>query len=195
MGGNDFGPLGMQMLKGGLGALRKNLTVHLDDTDSGSGPSGSVPIPSAPSVERPNEPTPSSSSTLANGHVELARRADGQRSCKRSFLSETVEPDAHRSIREASTGATGVRVTSNAVTIEIIEVEACDHVRVVVPLPEGVSSAADLDLDVSVKRLMVRHGEVILADEELPREVDTESAQAAFSRKKGRITITLRAVR
>ncbi|CAE8608340.1 unnamed protein product, partial [Polarella glacialis] len=51
LGGNPFGELGAKILMGGLGALRKDLKVHID-SESDAGASAAKATPKAESEER-----------------------------------------------------------------------------------------------------------------------------------------------
>jgi len=186
LGGNAFGPLGLQMLTGGLCALRRSLVVRtsLDtdgepDTSDGGASAGT------------GRPAPSGSSSRAPG-AEVRPSGSG----------DEVPPEAAPAAAAGAESGPSAAGTA-AACVEIVEVPRGEdagapcgggsQVRATVSVPEGcASSARDLELDVSERRLVVRAlAGRLLADAGLPRAVDPDSAQAAFSRKKRTVTITL----
>mmetsp|Transcript_23272 Transcript_23272/g.66173 ORF Transcript_23272/g.66173 Transcript_23272/m.66173 type:complete len:422 (+) Transcript_23272:72-1337(+) len=200
LGGNSFGPLGSQMLTGGLCALRRSLTVHTAtdvgaETSSGAETTGNINPAAATgsaleSVETPAEPV--APSVTAQEPLSVA---------------EETRPPQGQALPEA--GESGELQPCSAETkptsVEVIEVPheegngaggaRSSQVRATVPVPEGcATSARDLELDISEHRLVIRAlAGRLLADTGLPCAVDPDSAQAAFSRKRRTVTITLQA--
>jgi len=157
LGGNEFGALGSQILTAGLGALRKNLSVHIEESASGD--------------LRPTPP-----GDLCRGEDATAPAAKP---------SEVVA-EASDSVSEATPGLEPVKIEQGP------PAEGGSWVRAAVPLPEGVLSAQDLELDVSERQLVVKSlGGALLANAALPCTIDPASAQAAFSRKRRTLTVTM----
>jgi len=71
--------------------------------------------------------------------------------------------------------------------------EAWLALRAVLSLPDGVNSAADLDVEISRLRIVVRMaaGGLPLADADFPCAADPDSAQVVFSRKRRTLTVQL----
>lgn len=166
--GNDFGELGAGMLTDGLAALRKNLKVHLGAAENGSREAASAP------------------DSIEAAHSEDACRlgpASGLASESAIKLAEEHGPSA----REGGSSA-----APKAPDVEMLEPTDghAGGVRVTVPLPENVSSVAELDLDVAPRRLRLCATATDFAvDVDLPLEVDTEAVKAVFSRKRRTMTV------
>lgn len=188
MAGNPFGELGSQMLKGGLCAMRKGLVVHIDTQDSG----GAV-------LERPTDspaapPAPPAPAELAAEPV--AGEADAP---------ATAPAGQHRQqqLPAQAAAASPSQIGSVAAACELLPVEllsaageVCSgaeavQARAVVPLPDGVDTVNELDLEVSSSRFMIRKSSdgKLLADQAWPRPVDEDSTQAKFSRRRKTLTL------
>jgi len=154
LGGNAFGPLGVEMLQGGLKALRKGLSVELE-------------------VRASDAPAPASEAPA------MASEAPAPASEAPAPASEAPRPAPE---------------AADSVCVEVLSGEPgeADRIRVTVPLVGSVASAQDIEMDVSAERLVVRtKAGLPMADVALPRAVDPDSAQAAFSRRRRVVTITV----
>mmetsp|Transcript_160742 Transcript_160742/g.308705 ORF Transcript_160742/g.308705 Transcript_160742/m.308705 type:complete len:501 (-) Transcript_160742:13-1515(-) len=81
---------------------------------------------------------------------------------------------------------------SDRLTIDLVPGPASSQVRAVLALPDSVSCAQDLELDVSASRFIVRLRDgSLVADAALPSAVDPDSAQAVFSRRRRTMTVLL----
>lgn len=171
LGGNAFGPLGGHMLSGGLAALRRGLEVHADAGRGGD----ALGVPAAPET--------------ACGPTSMGIAG-----------TPAVEKEAPVESHWAAPSTMPLAPPSGAPSgPEVEEVMCLEYggvmVRVVVPVPSDVTSAEELELEVSARQLVVRRcgaGAERLAETVLPREVEVESAKAAFSRKRHALTVTLR---
>eukprot|EP00933_Yihiella_yeosuensis_P034060 TRINITY_DN2760_c0_g1_i2.p1 TRINITY_DN2760_c0_g1~~TRINITY_DN2760_c0_g1_i2.p1 ORF type:complete len:384 (-),score=100.37 TRINITY_DN2760_c0_g1_i2:227-1378(-) len=166
LNGNAFGELGENMLKSGLGALRKNLKVHTkaeDDSGGEARPSG-VPREFAP-------PSPDMTKK-----AEVSR--DEGRLPPKSQENETPvsKVEAPAQVQKAV-----------AIDFQILD----DKIKAKLEMPESVTSYEDFDLDLSADRLIVRlsAGEEI-ANSKLPCNVDPDTAKASFSKTKRTLTVT-----
>jgi len=190
IGFNTFGELGSQMLTGGLAALRRNLVVHLDG-DGAARAERAAPVVAESSasadLERPAHPrevaqelSPLPAPTLEEGVPGPSPAAEVNRADSGYVAPQPV--------------AAPVVTGGDDQQVEVVQLGdgAGSEVRAVFSLPDGINSAADLDVDVSASRIVARSlAGALVADIALPCAVLADSAQAKFSRKRRTMTVTL----
>jgi len=193
LGGNEFGALGSQILKAGLGALRKNLSVHIEESASDSGVTAEA-APAERSYSSRGAETAVDGDPGVTPPGDECRVGDGEGATAPSApLVAPVAPIAAAEKAQAAPSASEATPSLEPVKIEQGPPgEGGGWVRAAVPLPEGVLSAQDLELDISERRLVVKSlGGALVADAALPSCIDPASAQAAFSRKRRMLTVTM----
>jgi len=197
IGGNCFGTLGEQILTAGLGALRKGLSVHINTGNDDDRPSAHK---SQAAANGRAEATQAESGAAAAACIEVPARACGSSATVGRADEDTLKDEAQVStVQEPTPSPVAAAETAAAsgfadVSVEELVAESGGRsLRVHVTVPEGVSSVRELELNVNETRLMVTLSSsgVCLADFVFPRPADPESAQAAFSRKKRTLSVTV----
>eukprot|EP00929_Paragymnodinium_shiwhaense_P046067 TRINITY_DN23480_c0_g3_i1.p1 TRINITY_DN23480_c0_g3~~TRINITY_DN23480_c0_g3_i1.p1 ORF type:complete len:474 (-),score=111.84 TRINITY_DN23480_c0_g3_i1:245-1666(-) len=195
VGGNSFSQLGAQMLTGGVKAMRKSLSIHLSD---GGGDTAATPTAASPSpVLTGTSPSASSTASCPEAAAPSATEAANHEvNAAPATAASRAEDEAAVDVADGVPSA-AAQPSNVSVSLQPAAEGEVPTVKVAVAsLPERVSGPQDLDLDVCRQRFIVRvaaDGEV-LADAAFPKEVDPDSAQAAFSRKRRTITLTLHTV-
>jgi len=199
--GNSFGVLGTEMLKSGLGALRRNLTVHVDPSSAGVADSGSNGTTSRHHECRGDgrgrsEPDDTSSDrhTKHVGGPELTTDGPVSPAGREPELRTEAPASICGGVDDACGAASAHQRPADA-CIEVVGGGSggSTTVRATVRLPDGVVSAKDLKLDISAWRFIVVQvstGSPVV-DASLPCAVDPASAVAAFSRRKRAVTVTM----
>lgn len=167
--GNPVGELGAQVLTGGLRTLRRGLVVHgvgAAAVDEG-GDTGDVVCSAQVASPQELAPSPAEEAPAASGGGTPPAPVPAPSPCQ------------------------GTRV-------ELVPASSCqgegESVRVILPLPEGVEAASDLDLHVSAMAFAARsrHDGSLVAEGALPLAVDPDSTRASLSRRRRELTLLMR---
>lgn len=205
VGGNSFGDLGEQVLTGGLSILRKRLTVHLaqnEESGASIGSSASAQIAPRTVDEGHTSCSAAVQSKSGMGDGESSTTAGSDKCLHDEESAESCNVSSKQQCSSVSEGPPSNKRGGDDVCGVQVEVrpiaEAGDgvkEVRAIVPLLDSVSSAQDLELDVSRHRfrVVINSDQTVLADAEFPFPVDPDSTQAKFSSKKRTITLILKA--
>jgi hypothetical protein len=220
---NSFGELGKQILQGGLTKLRRDLVVDIDACDDKHARDDKHAT-AQPAQERlvTNDDHVHSSQEVANGlespqpaqerfvtnddHAHSSQEvANGLESPTDSGECCSVEQEVSTSgaIDIARPEAADVQqesvindINDNGIHVEFVRSKDLDELqlRVVLALPDSVTSAADMDVDISAWNIIARTTAGSLLSAKLPCAVVADSAQAVFSRKRRTMTFTLHPV-
>jgi hypothetical protein len=187
IGCNTFGEQGLTMLNGGLGVLRKGLAIHAEDAP-GHSTAQELGEPSAPKLEVASTEQEASLGDVESPASQKQKSPTGGDTGSPLDGGNLQEADARP---ETATAAEAGSAFSGSCTI----VDGADdqEVHVVVPLAgSAVTSAADLDLDVSASEVRISGPGGLTLSVSLPAEVDPGSAQPSFSKKRQRLVVKLK---
>jgi len=201
IGCNAFGEQGRCMLDGGLVFLRKGLTIHADNS-VGQSPaqelggtafrnnwkpevvtaeqearSGDI---EGPASNKKKSPTGGDTGALPN-YNDMLKAAKGE---------------APKAKPEKAAAEDAGKVTDNSAfsgSATIVEGAEGQEVHVVIPLAgSSVSSAADLELDISASEVRISGPGGLSVSVLLPDEVEPSSAQPSFSKKRQQLVVKLK---
>jgi hypothetical protein len=188
---NSFGDLGAQMLQGGLAKLRRGLVVHVDAgdpreaneqsrTEAGEHCAGGALLASNDACK------PEESADGLEVAITDSIHIDAGVSKKDGSISE-MQPATKDNVEKSSTAQ------GEDIKFEIVKSNDLKdlQVRVLLALPDSVTSASDIDVDISTWRIVARTSSGVIFDSQLPCGVVADSAQAVFSRKRRTMTLTL----
>lgn len=208
--GNSFGPLGLQMLQAGLGALRRGLSVKLDTAPSAAA-GQRVATSSEPAQPAPTsgEPRPAGQAPRGEGPVGAATSSAPAQPAATAgeprpatdarqgggLAGVADQPGSTDPAGPTSVAAEVAEARTVAVVVEDSTEGSARLVRATIPLPDTVLSVRDVGLDVSDSALKVNlcNSGSLVESVSLPVLVDPSSTQAAFSKKKRTLTVTMHA--
>lgn len=196
---NSFGELGIQMLQGGLTKLRRGLVVHLNASDASD--AATQPVARAPEADTRHAATPSAASSKrgpeeADTSAVARAQPDSAGEIGMELASSTKSESAPLDMHLAKAAGEADAACDESMKVEFARSKDSDElqVRVVLSLPDGVTTAAELDVDISDRRIIARTKSGMFVDSKLPCAVVADSAQAVFSRKRRTMTLTLQPV-
>jgi len=162
LGGNAFGELGAQMVSSGLCALRRNLVVHMKDSD-GPGASSCEATSNALVQQQESPVEVPINCSAPDNHPEAAAKA-----------SVKVIEDHDGSNEAVLVRVVVTMLEGQAESADDLELDVSEW-RLVVRMHSDEGSAQG----------------AVIANVELPCAVETKAAKAAFSRRRRTLTVAL----
>lgn len=181
VGCNSFGEQGLAMLNGGLRVLRKGLTIHLEDT-GGQSPAQEL---GEASITKPEVGT-TEQEARSSDVVKPASNKQNSPTGRDTGAPLDAAADSAKAIGEEESNAFSGSAT-------IVEGSEGQEVHVVIPLAgSSVTSAADLDLDVSASEVRISGPQGLSVSVVLPAMVTPSSAQPSFSKKRQQLVVKMK---